>query len=438
MSNNAISRIGKDSKINELEDYFKRYSDMPKEVVVKEDVLRNGVQFSEAVLENSSSYQTKSYYLFSFDRVKIEDMAKQEFLRAPEEIMLTKGPYDLRPTVIASRISVNSPYLVDKVDGRFVLKAHDQIVSDVILRDRPAYYDDVLSDGGLCSEIAASTSWGNTVFVTIMRVCQYWGDGEECKYCDINNNYRQNKKAGRQVIGQKKPEQIVEALKLVFKEKYEGASRTCLLTGGTVTTNVKGKNDFEFYRDYVTAVKEVIGGRWPVELQAAAKDKEVCKLMKAAGVDVYHPNIEVWDKNLFEIICPGKNRFVGRDEWIRRTVESVDVFGEGNVVPALVAGVEMAKPWGFKTVSEAVKSTSEGFDFLMKNGVVPRLVQWTVEPFSYLAGQEPPPLEFQLENIRAWYETWKKYRLPLPRGKGQMGPGLATNCNSAYLDMRPC
>jgi len=437
MSSAAIYRSGKNSKINELEGYIKRYSDMPREVIVKEDVLRNGIQFSEAVLESSGSYQTKSYYLFSTDRVKIEDMTKKEFLRAPEEIRLVKGPYDLRPTVVASRISADSPYLVDKIDGKFVLKADGHIVSEVVLRDRPAYYDDVLSDGTPCSEIAPSTSWGNTVFVTILRACGYWGDKEECKYCDINHNYRQNKQAGRQMCGHKKPEQIREALKIVFGKKYDGAGRTCLLSGGTVIKKVDGKDDFSFYQDYVMAARDAIGGRWPVELQGAAKDKETFKLMKAAGVDVFHPNIEVWDKKLFEIICPGKDRFIGRDEWIKRTVEAVDVFGEGNVTPAFVAGVEMAQPWGFKTVSEAVKSTAEGWDFLMKNGVVPRLFQWVVEPFSYLGGQEPPPLEFQLENIRSWYETWKRYRLPLPRGKGQMGPGVATNCNSAYLDMGP-
>ncbi len=438
MSIDVINQTGKESKINELEGYIKRYSDMPKEVILKEDVLRNGLRFSEAALEGSDLYQIKSYYLFSTDRTKIEDMSKQENLRAPEEIKLTKGLYDLRPTVVAVRLSSNSPYLVDKIEGRLVLKAHDQIISDVTYRIRPEYYNDVMSDGCLCSDVAPSTSWGNTVFVTIMRMCQYWLDKEECKYCDINLNFTENKKAGRQLIGHKKPGQIIEAVRKIFHEKYDGAGRTLMLSGGTVTTKVEGKNDFEFYRDYVIPVKEALGGRWSLELQGAAKDKETFKLMKAAGVDVFHPNIEVWDKNLFEIICPGKNRFVGRDEWIKRTVEAVDVFGEGNVTPAFVAGVEMAKPWGFKTVSEAVKSTSEGFDYLMKNGVVPRLFQWVVEPHSNLAGQEPPSLEFDLEIIRAWYENFKKYRVPLPRGRGQMGPGTATNCNSAYLDMGPC
>jgi hypothetical protein len=47
-------------------------------------------------------------------------------------------------------------------------------------------------------------------------------------------------------------------------------------------------------------------------------------------------------------------------------VDAVDVFGETNVRPNFVSGVEMAKPHGFATVQEAVQSTSDGFDFMME------------------------------------------------------------------------
>ena len=49
-------------------------------------------------------------------------------------------------------------------------------------------------------------------------------------------------------------------------------------------------------------------------------------------------------------IAPGKYRYIatdqwsGRDEWIRRLLGQVEVFGVGNVAPGFVAGVEMAQP----------------------------------------------------------------------------------------------
>ena len=60
------------------------------------------------------------------------------------------------------------------------------------------------------------------------------------------------------------------------------------------------------------------------------------------GIRIYHPNYEVWDKRLFELYCPGKERYVGREEWHRRILDSAEVFGPGNVIPNFVAGIEMA------------------------------------------------------------------------------------------------
>ena len=146
-------------------------------------------------------------------------------------------------------------------------------------------------------------------------------------------------------------------------------------------------------------------------------------------------NFEVWDKRLFEIICPGKDRFIGRDEWIRRTVESVDVLGESCQAPGMVAGVEMAQPWGFKTVEEAVRSTSEGLDFLMSHGVVPRLINWCIEPLSALGGHPVVPLDYYVQTDLAWHETFKKYRLGHTPGFGPLGPGRAVISNGAYADV---
>ena len=81
---------------------------------------------------------------------------------------------------------------------------------------------------------------------------------------------------------------------------------------------------------------------------------------KDYGITIYHPNYEVWDKRLFELICPGKERYVGREEWHRRIFDAAEVFGARYVIPNFVAGVEMAKPFGFATVDEAIASHDRG------------------------------------------------------------------------------
>ena len=50
MSENELFRT------RELETFFERYPDVPREVIVKEDTLRCGVRFSQVVLSYESPY----------------------------------------------------------------------------------------------------------------------------------------------------------------------------------------------------------------------------------------------------------------------------------------------------------------------------------------------------------------------------------------------
>ncbi len=53
------------------------------------------------------------------------------------------------------------------------------------------YYDLRLKDGTPVETVAPAIYWGQTVDVTAFRTCQYWGEKKECKFCDINENYRE-------------------------------------------------------------------------------------------------------------------------------------------------------------------------------------------------------------------------------------------------------
>lgn len=128
--------------------------------------------------------------------------------------------------------------------------------------------------------------------------------------------------------------------------------------------------------------------------------------------------MEVWDRSLFEWINPGKARKIGWENWVRWIIDSVDVFGEGNVRPNFVCGVEMARPHGFKRVEDAVASSTEGMEFLISHGVSPRFNHWRREPQSHLVKhqeQPPVPLEFYIQLMRNIYGLRKKYALPLPK-----------------------
>ncbi len=444
-------------RVDELESCFKQFPDVPEEVIIKEDCTRYGLAWTDRALKACDGYQVKSYFLFQWDRSSRKDMAEEAPVISAEEIKIFGGPYKLMETVVANHLSVDSPYLLDVVDGKLKLldrteKNNPRLIADVKLRKPPSYYHLKLEDGRPYWDICAAPAWGFYMFITVLRNCQYWGDKEECKFCDINANAREQQALGRPSTVFKKPEEVAKVVEAAFAEYIKGEPPTeagefesvwergphqVQISGGTVTQNVKGKNDTDFYIQYVEAVKEKIGSRFPVIVQTAAKDKKDLKRLKAAGADVHMANFEVWDKRLFQIICPGKERFVSRDEWIRRLCDSVYIFGEGGVFPGFVAGVEMAQPWGFKTVGEAVKSTTEGMEYLMSHGVIPRPITWVIEPLSALAHHPMIPLEYHIEVDRNWYELWRKYALPDARGFGHFETGRGRYSTAAFCDMGP-
>ena len=431
----AGSRSLGEPGLEELEAFFKRFPSVPSEVIVKEDVLRLGESYSDAALQAAEGSQLKAYHIFSFDRVQVGKMRLGESLRAPEEIRIQGGPYRLRPTVIATRVAYDSPYRVDLFEGKPALFRGAEFLAHVEFPRKPRYYDDALEDGTLCSELTPMCFWGHLAVAVVLRNCHYFSTQEECLFCDMNSNFRQQKESGRQYTAHKPLDKLIKVLKKIFLEKKEPESHALLVSGGAFLRKVDEKSDLDFYRVYIEAGKEAVGHRWPFVLQTVAREKEECKRLKAAGVDVHHSNFEVWDRRLFAILCPGKEKYVGRDEWLKRVVDSVEVFGEGGVCPTFVSGVEMSLPHGFRNVSDAVKSTAEGLDFLMSHGVVPRVTQWCVEPTSALAGQPPAPLEYHVRIAETWYETWKKYNLPPVGAYGPMGPGRAVYSNSAFMDM---
>ena len=421
---------------------FNKYPEVSREVIIQNDVQRLGLSYTKAALKAAEGVTpTKRNYLFLRARITPEQMKPGEFFAVPDTIWITRGTYGLRGrSGIRSFLNPDSPYIVDVIDGKLVFcervkEAHVPI-AEVKYPVIPKWYTKKFPDGTLYGEVNHTSAF---------LICQRWERNEQCKFCDINKNFEVLKKVrgdkAKVVVDKEILATVLEAQ--VFTERLPGESlsyhHNILISGGTILTEVNGLPEEEFYLQYVEAVRERIGNRWPISVATAPKPKEVAKKMRERGVTAHDVNLEVWDKRLFEIICPGKARQVGWEEWVRLMIEEVDVFGEGNVSPAFVKGVEMCQPYGFKTVEEAVKSTTEGYEYLMSHGVIPRPVTWYVEPGSALNDNIPPPLELLVRLDLAWYETWKKYELPPLRRFDIMGPGRDTDSGHSFAGMgEPC
>ena len=63
----AVSEATSSRTLGQLENYFSGYGDLPREIILKHDLLRVGHWFTDAALELASQALVKSYRLFSYD-----------------------------------------------------------------------------------------------------------------------------------------------------------------------------------------------------------------------------------------------------------------------------------------------------------------------------------------------------------------------------------
>jgi hypothetical protein len=422
-----------------LEELIARYPQVPPEAVLKEDLLRTGMAFDETALTDNldGCVKPKSYFIFSFDQKPLAELGAAATHRPPEEIALTDGPYDLRRTIVSVRVNPGSPYRVGRAEGgELQLSVEGRELADVQLPPMPEYYRHTLANGKTVMETAPTIQWGYLIYLTVLRLCQYFGAKEECGFCDINHNWRQHKKAGRPYTGVKPVEDVLEALELIDRHD-EGASHAYTLTGGSVTSTVDGLAEADFYGRYAQAIEERFPGRWIGKVVAQALPKADAQRFKDYGISIYHPNYEVWDKRLFSLISPGKERYVGREEWHRRILDAAEVFDPRHVIPNFVAGVELAQPFGFATIDEAIASTIEGLDYFMSHGITPRFTTWCPEPTTPLGRDNPDgaPLEYHVRLLESYREALERHSLQPPPGYGEPGAGKAVFSVSSFMDV---
>ena len=422
-----------------VEGLMTRFPHVPREAVLKEDLLKTGMAFDGSALTDNleGEVKPKSYFIFSFDQKPLRELGEAAMRRPPEELALTGGPYGLRRTIVSVRVNPDSPYRVSRTEGdELRLSLEGRELADVGLPPMPEYYRHALANGKTVMETAPTIQWGYLIYLTVLRLCQYFGAKEECGFCDINHNWRQHKQEGRPYTGVKSVEDVLEALAIIDRYDTEKVSKAYTLTGGSVTSTVDGLHEADFYGRYAQAIEERFPNRWIGKVVAQALPRADVQRFKDYGISIYHPNYEVWDKRLFSLISPGKERYVGREEWHRRIFDAAEVFGARYVIPNFVAGVEMAKPFGFETVEQAIASTAEGLDHFMSRGITPRFTTWCPEPTTPLGRDNPEgaPLEYHIRLLETYRERLDRHGLRPPPGYGVAGAGNAVFSVSSFMD----
>jgi hypothetical protein len=229
------------------------------------------------------------------------------------------------------------------------------------------------SDGFPMAQAGVSTH-GDMLVINVAPGCEYFlqkhdGKSMRCTFCSYGAPDDRTAHLG-QVAGQLEIPPITlqrmgEAMTAVMAETE---IRHIYLVGGSLADpRLEGERFLQLAR----AVKDSNPDHIPVCLGSAALPQDVLQqFYDEKLVDAVCFNLEIWSEKLFSQVCPGKNRYVGYDDWIAALENAVSLWGRGRVYSAMVAGVELEPEYGMDW-EDAANLAIDGAEDLCSRGIIP-------------------------------------------------------------------
>ncbi len=272
----------------------------------------------------------------------------------------------------------DSPYVLKKKGKGYVITdGIDEV--DVRVVPKPEFYRKKTSTGVPFSKIGIVH--GSYTVITPSPRCEFFHSNIECRYCagnfDVNSTDRVYS-----------VDEVLETVEAVMKE---GSSRIIYLSIGFTKGDDGG---IEFLTGYIREIKKHFNCLVAVEALPPKHNRWIDETY-AVGADSVLYNLEIFDSELFEMICPGRASLIGRDRYLEALRYAAGIFPSGTVASHLIVGLE---PPG---------STCMGIDFLTDIGVVPILPIYRPSPSRALR-IEPLTAEIIIPVYRHLYNAVRK------------------------------
>jgi hypothetical protein len=367
-----------------FEETAAKYPEFPRLVMLKVDIHRRGVYYTENALAavDPERHQTGGTHIFGTRDGKLTQRPEAFILRDGTSVLTTPTPLE------------SNPYIVDRINGKLILLDKGRELDEIFYWDKPDYYGKRTSKGVLMQNVAGARP--QRLYITPNRFCHFWSDegGGGCGFCDIVNNLKQQKNE-IEMQTRLNPEDVSETVREALKEK--GRLTAVFLTSGS---DFHGEKPFDkelnFYIEILQAIGENFAAKkFPSQLLCTAlKKDQIKRLYDETGLSSITMDIEVLNEKLFSIICPGKTKWIGYKEWKKRLVDAVDIFGPSRVGTGIVSGVELVPPFGFPTEDEALTSVLAEADELASQGVSTVNMVWVPRPGAPLGKHKNASLEY--------------------------------------------
>jgi hypothetical protein len=367
---------------------------LPAGAKLKLDLMFDGVRYSDALGE-AAGHSFPNFYPYRFQPGEHDPTGKGK--ATIPYLMITDTGTHLR-----IRGSGVSPWVVNGSRQSGYTLTNDRDAGRSIPIDfepLPAWMQATTSDGVPMAQCGVSVH-GDMAVINLAPGCEYFiadkqdGKSMRCGFCAYGAPNERSEQLGQVMQQVSLPEITFKRMQETLARVIEEAPiRHIYLVGGSM---MDPRQEGERYIEIARKVQEVVQRRIPVSCGSGAIPYECMEQLHAGNlVDNICFNLEVWSEPLFSTICPGKNRFVGYQEWINLLEQAVSLWGRGRVYSAMVAGIEL-EPEHKLSWQDAADIALQGAEEFCSKGIIPIYsLYWPV------AGREHPDY---FTHLRAYFE----------------------------------
>ena len=386
-----------------------KYQDIPFPILLKNELLFYGVRYTPE-LGGAGEWAIPNYQPYRFQKGE-ENPTGKEYINIPYLITLAES------SLVRVFGNGQSPYRIVGNRNSYLLMEDDEEIAEVAFQERPHWQWKETRDATPMSQIGISQH-GDMLIVNPTPGCEYFlyqdaetGESYRCIFCRYGAPDQRTRRLGQEIHkGVINPEAIERVME-VCEEALPEITHIYLVGGSMVDIDEEARR----YIQLAEAVEKVNHAGLPVCCGSSSLKKDALLKLSDAGVSGVCFNLEVWDIDLWKKVCPGKERFVGREHWIQGLIEGVEIFGKGNVMSAFVAGVEFIIDKGLQGMEDTLESCLQGTEWLLQQGILPIYsLQW---PPTSITLEDDMLSFFQDYFLRLNMEQFKlrkKYNLTFP------------------------
>lgn len=308
------------------------------------------------------------------------------------ELVLPGGLWTNVP--VSESFAQRSPYTLHREHGRYRLRHRGEPVAEVTLSPRPEWYDAKLANGKPMTRIG--TLQGTYLGIYQAKVCEYWTQKPtkmNCKFCSVGLNL------GVDDADEKSVEEVMEVIHAARRES--GITYVDFNTG-----HYDGDTYLDILEPYILRIKKELGLLVGVQTPPH-RDLRRYDHLRAIGVNRVSFCFEIFDRRLFEEICPGKHAEYGLDYYLEATRYCATLGAKGPADEPWVTNGEIIAGL------EPPESSIAAIDWITSVGAIPTVCVFRPLVGTDLEDAEPPRTEELIPVFRRLYESTMEAGLPI-------------------------